>query len=111
MNHHEALAHPAAAHPVPDCAGELIDPTSGCWGDVAWTILTCRACGAEVATVGGRVHWWNHELRPAIDTTTPAPDTYPTCFGEGVDGCADLWLPCTRCQGMGRLDGAALTAG
>lgn len=102
MNHHDALAHPA---------GELIDSASGFWGDVAWTILTCQACGIVVATVGGRVHWWNHELRPVNDTTAPASETCPICFGEGVDGFADLWLPCSRCHGTGRLDGGALTAG
>ena len=68
MTQREALRHPHRQAPPPGCAGELIDPRRGFWGDVAWVAFDRAAGGARVVAVGGGVHWRNHEPPPAPPT-------------------------------------------
>jgi len=99
MRHRDALAHPAAEHQPPNCPGELVTPAPAFFGDASWEIYTCAVCAAQVATVGGRVHWWNHELRPVTGAgeeadTRAAPGDRQTGGGGpvGQDGRRDRVL-------------------
>jgi hypothetical protein len=68
LNHRDALSgrlEPDPRDPDPGCGGALAWVHRGEWDGVRWDVYACGGCGARIATVGGRRHWWNHVLTPA----------------------------------------------
>ena len=70
MTHAQAMRQrhaPDPRDPDPACQAELIDPNHYFADDGSWTACTCPRCKVAIATVEGRVHWWN-----SVVTPTPA---------------------------------------